>query len=362
MNKDLIPNSFSDITVDWLNSVLSSKFLTKILSFELGSPIEEGYTGEIFRIIPKYNDKSDSLPISLIIKLATKNPGINKLLTETRGYEKEIKLYPELSKINSLNLPKIYYSNINIEKSKYVLIMEDLNNRNLKLCKLEEGFDANFALKVIDFFSKFQSEFWGPEKYYKLKFMEEYNFSLYLKDLTIENFNKRKNRFIEENKTRLGPKIIELINNIDIIKLYESTNPEDKKNFTLVHGDAQLSNLFYDEKNIIMIDWQYSSLGIGLKDVIILLGISLNEKTTKDEIENLKNIYYEKLKYYGVKDYSKDNFNVDWKNCLLLSLANIISVSNEENIGDDNEKKKKYQNYLDISSRRFIHFIQFQEL
>ena len=357
---NLIPNSFSEITTDYLNEILSKELSSKILSFSEGEKIEEGYTGEINRIIPKYEKEINSLPKSLIIKLATKNEGINKLLTETKGYEKEIKLYSIFSKNTNLNLPKIYFSKISEDKSKFILIMEDLKNRNFKQIKLEEGFDINFSYKIIDFYSKLQSQFWNIEKHSELKFMEEYNFALYLKDLTIANFDNRKENFIKEKKNLLNEETIDLIRKIDIKKLYELTNPTNQTNLTLLHGDSQLSNLFYNNENIIMIDWQYSSIGIGLKDVIIMLGISLEGKYNKDDIEKLKNNYYNQLINFGIQNYSFNEFNLDWKNCLLLSFCNIISAFNEENIGDDIEKKNKYFNYLNVSSRRFINFIQNQ--
>ena len=362
MDTNTIPNSFSEITIDYLNEILSKELSSKIISFTKGEKIEEGYTGEINRIIPIYEKEINTLPKSLIIKLATKNKGINKLLTETKGYEKEIKLYSIFSKYKNLNLPKIYFSNINQDKSKFILIMEDLKNRNLKQIKLEEGFDINFSYKIIDFYSKLQSLFWNIEKHSELKFIEEYNFSLYLKDLTISNFDKRKENFIKQNTNLLNEDTINLIRKIDIKKLYELTNPINKKNLTLLHGDSQLSNLFYDNENIIMIDWQYSSIGIGLKDVIIILGISLEGEYTKDDIEKLKKNYYDKLINFGVQNYSFNEFNIDWNNCLLLSFSNIISAFNEENIGDDIQKKNKYFNYLNVSSKRFINFIQNQNL
>ena len=51
-------------------------------------------------------------------------------------------------------------------------------------------------------------------------------------------------------------------------------------------------------------------------------------------------------------------YDEDWKNSMLVTLANIASVSTEENIGDDIEKKKKYQEYLDTAERRFIKFFE----
>ncbi len=88
------PSNFSEITVEYLNKVLEPIFNSKIISFTQGSPIEPGFTGEIIRIIPEYENKSENnLPKCFIIKFQTSNKGINKFMTKIKGYEKEQKIY-----------------------------------------------------------------------------------------------------------------------------------------------------------------------------------------------------------------------------------------------------------------------------
>ena len=118
-----------------------------------------------------------------------------------------------------------------------------------------------------------------------------------------------------------------------------------------------------EEKNIMaMIDWQYINIGLGLKDVILFIGISLDENSIKKEdIIDLKNLYYNILVNKGIQ-YDKKAFEEDWKNICLISLCNIVSASAEENIGDDEEKKKKYGEHIMRSEKRFINFIQLQNL
>ena len=111
-----------------------------------------------------------------------------------------------------------------------------------------------------------------------------------------------------------------------------------------------------------MIDWQYINIGLGLKDIILFMGITFDEKSIKEnDINELKYLYYNYLEKNGI-NYDKKLFEEDWKNLCLISLCNIISASAEENIGDDEEKKKKYGEYLSISEKRFITFLKKQNL
>jgi thiamine kinase-like enzyme len=363
-----IPKNRNEITVDYLNTVLKNTLLkdNKIVSIKDGETIPPQFKSIVHRILPTYENDDDSLPKSFIIKLATDNPGIKSLLKHIQGYYKEVKFYTSLGKIPELKTPKVYYSAVSSSKSKFIIIMEDLNLRNLNVASQGESIDFNFALNVIKYFALLQSKFWnyeGNSKFKEAEWMKDTNFALYLKDLTIQMFEERKLSFIERNKSKLNEKTVQTIQTVDIKKLYDENFPKDLKHCTVVHGDPQPTNVFIDKANqsIVMVDWQYASIGYALKDVVLLLGIWLSRNTPKEEILKLKDAYYEELIKQGVKDFSREDFEHQWKNCLLLSLCNIASVSENENIGDDEEKKQKYKDYLDLSESRFINFIKNQD-
>ena len=355
------PTSFSELTNDWLSQISISHFPSKIISFSEGDKIAEGFTGEVVRIIPKYETEKEENPQTLIIKFATSNPGINQLLTNTKGYLKEIELYKVLYKYEDfLHVPKVYYSAINKENSKYIMILEDLSNRKMEKGNQVKPIDFAFSCRIVDYFAKLHSIFWDkPEVFQNLQWIKDYSFVDYLRDLTIKMFETRKENFLKRNEQRLEQKTIDIIKTMDIKELYEKTSGHRKSNVTLLHGDTQPTNLLYNEKEMAMIDWQYSSFGVGCKDLIIFLGIWINETTlTREEVKGIKDRYYNKLIENGVSDYKREIFEEDWSNLLKITLANIASVSTEENIGDDQEKKKRYQEYLDCAEKRFICFYQ----
>ena len=354
MDAKTFPITYTEVTLEWLNSVLPFK----IKSYTEGEKVSPGFTGEVIRLIPEYENPSTSNPKSFILKFATSNPGINKLLTDTRGYLKEIELYKVLSShSDKLHCPKVYYSAISSDNSKYIMIMEDLNSRQMTRGDQSKPIDLQFAFKLIELFANIHSLFWDTtEKYPSLKFINEHSFVDYLKDLTITMFTNRKDSFITRNKHRLSQKTIDYITSMDIKDLYAKTLSR-KNNISLLHGDPQPTNLMFNSNEMTMIDWQYASYGISVKDIIIFLGIWM-EESTKEDLKKIKERYYEKLLENGVKGYSKEMYDEDWKNSMFVTLANIASVSTEENIGDDIEKKKRYQEYLDTAERRYIKFFE----
>ena len=93
MSESFFPNTFSDLSLEFLNTALEKRFNSKIVSFTKGKELEAGFTGEVFRISLTFKNSNDDLPKTLIIKLQTSNPGINSFIKNIQGYEKEIKIY-----------------------------------------------------------------------------------------------------------------------------------------------------------------------------------------------------------------------------------------------------------------------------
>ena len=367
MSDFLFPKNYSEITLEYLNKVLEPKFNSKLISFKKGEEINPGFTGEVYKIIPEFGEKNENLPKSLVIKFQTENPNIRNFMAKIKGYDKEIKIYEILNSIKELNTPKIFHSEINKEGTHYLLIMEDLNEKGLFRLEKEKPFDIKSLKLFVKYFADLHSHFWGKENQGKIEWIKNYNFGEYMKEFTIQNFDKKKSYFISNNKNKLNDFLINTIKNIKISELYETINPDSENNknrITLLHGDTQQGNLLINKHKdkMAMIDWQYINIGLGLKDIVLFIGISLDEKNIKEsDIQELKDLYINCLKEKGI-NYDTKIFEEDWKNICLISLCNIISASAEENIGNDEQKRKEYGDYLIISENRFITFLLKQNL
>ena len=307
------PKNFSELTLDFLNSVLEKEFNSRIKSFTKGKELDPGFTGEVHRISLVFTEEKDKLPKSLIIKFQTSNSGINAFMTKIKGYEKEIKIYKIISNIIELNLPKVYYAQINKEGSKYLMIMEDLEERGFVKPDREKPFDVKIFKLIVEYFSKLQSNFWGEESQKNIEWIKNNNFGEYMKEFTINNFDKKKNYFLENNRKLLNKDTIDMIKNIKIEELFELINPNNirnKNNTTLLHGDPQCNNLFINKNNdlMTMIDWQYINIGLGLKDIILFIGTMLDENNIKKEdLMELKDLYFNSLIKNGIKNYERKN-------------------------------------------------------
>ena len=194
------------------------------------------------------------------------------------------------------------------------MIMEDLNERGLLRPNSEKPFNMKILKLIVEYFSKIQSNFWGPEKQKDIEWIKNNNFGEYMEEFTLNNFDNKKNFFIANNKDKLTKETIEMIRNIkieELLDLISPSNDRNKNNTTLLHGDPQCGNLFLskNEDKMVMIDWQYINIGLGLKDVILFIGIMLDENNIKKEdIMELKELYYKSLVKNGVNKYSRETF------------------------------------------------------
>ena len=186
------PKNFSELTLDFLNSVLEKEFNSRIKSFTKGKELEPGFTGKVHRISLVFTEEKDNLPKSLIIKFQTSNSGVNAFMTKIKGYEKKLKIYKIISNIIELNLPKIYYTQINEEGSKYIMVMEDLEERGSVKPDREKPYDVKIFKLIAEYFSKLQSNFWSKESQKDIEWIKNNNFGEYMKEFTTYNFDKKR--------------------------------------------------------------------------------------------------------------------------------------------------------------------------
>lgn len=359
--ESFFPLSANELSGEWISQVLLEEKVisSPIVSYTTDDQIVEGNSSTVFRLIPTYAQNNESQIKSLIVKFSSSNPGICAFLTNLRSYYKEIELYKEFNKTNAFPVSKCYYATVSEDYSKCIILLEDLANRKMSIASQKEGIPFSLLKRIIEQYSNFHSFYWNniPET---LKWINQNDFPLYLKGVTTNMFPKRKEGFIKKYEDILTPELISTINNLNIEDIYSATTREH--NVTITHGDPHGLNVLFNNDEIIIIDWQLSSIGVGIKDVVLFIGISHQENISTEEIIDLKELYYNTLGPKVHETYDKKAFEEDWRNCSLVSLSNTISVSPEQNIGDDEKIKNRYSDYLSTAQIRFIRFLKLQKL
>ncbi len=92
---------------------------------------------------------------------------------------------------------------------------------------------------------------------------------------------------------------------------------------TLIHGDAHVGNLFFDDPEVGFLDWQVAQQGQGMRDVSYFLGNSLTVETRREHGEALIRVYLAALAEAGVPPVP---FSVAWEQYRLHALYGWIAA------------------------------------
>ena len=171
-----IPSGPHEITPEWLTAALRESGSNKQAAVQsvgisaLGN--DHGITGNLVRLTLSYDQDEDNAPRSLIAKFATTDPASQEILfTITCHYEREIRFYEKVASRVRLKTPRCYYSDINIEARRYILLLEDMapvQSGDMAVgCTIEQ---AELAIREI---AGFHATWWDSPEFKKMTWMPE---------------------------------------------------------------------------------------------------------------------------------------------------------------------------------------------
>jgi hypothetical protein len=228
-------------------------------------------------------------------------------------YERENYFYNSVSRYVNIRVPQ-FYGLIKDDKLKTIgFLMENLNETgNYKLNLNLNNENINISLKIISKLAKFHSKYWNKDiktVYPELKTHNDMMFKPVWKNFIDENWEL----FVNNWKNILSIRQLEIAlnikNNFQNIQDNLSNN-----NLTIIHGDVKSPNIFYDitkKFNPVFLDWQYIAIGKGIQDIVFLLIESFDVDKIKLNYPIFKNYYYQKIIYYGINNYSYEEYEKD---------------------------------------------------
>jgi HAD superfamily hydrolase (TIGR01509 family) len=241
---------------------------------------------------------------------------LNKTAHTLELYNRENYFYESISPYVNVNIP-YFYGLVRDDQYKIIgIILENLNKENFYLNMDLNKENINTALSVIDNMAKLHASFWNkdlPSKFFQLKKNNDPSFNPKWYNFVNERIDKficKWDKILSESDKKLFKELA--INYINI------QNNVSEEPLTLVHGDIKSPNIFYNKiDNIItpyFIDWQYITYGKGVQDLVFFMIESFTKENLAQYYTLFKEFYYIKLKEYGISTYSKEQYNIDFKN------------------------------------------------
>jgi HAD superfamily hydrolase (TIGR01509 family) len=303
--------TYNNLTPENINKYIINSLNLKIQKVEIDeTKLKGGFISDILAV--KIYLQNDVL--NCVLKLENQNETKLSLMAKNLGlYERENYFYNSVSRYVNIRVPQ-FYGLIKDDKLKTIgFLMENLNETgNYKLNLNLNNENINISLKIISKLAKFHSKYWNKDiktVYPELKTHNDMMFKPVWKNFIDENWEL----FVNNWKNILSIRQLEIAlnikNNFQNIQDNLSNN-----NLTIIHGDVKSPNIFYDitkKFNPVFLDWQYIAIGKGIQDIVFLLIESFDVDKIKLNYPIFKNYYYQKIIYYGINNYSYEEYEKD---------------------------------------------------
>ncbi len=259
----------------------------------------EGMASLLWRFALTYDATVETevgAPKSVIVKLATDDPHRLFIMQTAKFYAREVRFYNDLAADAPVRVPRCWHAAIDPETSLFVLVLEDVGPLRhvdqLVGCGFE---DALTALRTL---ARFHARWWGrdlsdlgttfipmndPFNQFVVPVLHQQNWPA-ARDARPELWPENVSTFLDGFEAKV-PAILDGLMGPD----------------TLIHNDYRVDNLLWDGDDIVVLDFQMSSVASGLLDFAYFVGQSIPKDVRSARFDELLDTYIDELAANGVK-------------------------------------------------------------
>jgi hypothetical protein len=327
-----IPDSFADITPEWLTGALRASGVLKEAAVAsckqetVGEGV--GFMGQLSRCLLTYDRPEAGAPASLIAKLPTPMPENRAIADLFNFYEVETGFYGNLASKTPVRTPACYFGAFAPEGKRFVLLMEEMQP---SVADQVHGCNRAQTEEAVQGLVKLHSSWWQKPELVSLTWLPWNNDPVragaaqasYQMAWTVfaQVAGERVPQEILELGERFGPRVVALVD-----KLAESP-------WTLVHGDYRLDNLFFTADNdLSVVDWQIISRGPGAFDLAYFMTGSVSPADRRAWEKDSLHQYYAALQSSGVENYSFDQLFEDYRRSVLFCFLYAVIIIGQMDI------------------------------
>ena len=296
------PKSASDITVDWLRSVLlwerpGCEPVSAEVEPDFGGP---SLLGKIARVRLSYAAQGCGPP-SIIVKF------------QVQSSDWEAQIYRLLSEAKVLSVPRLFGA---FEHG--TLAIEDLSparsGSQVKGCTLQQARD------VLSILAEIHGRFWGDPRVPSIQ-PERFASAINV------NMEQCWDPFKERYREMLGDVTADfewMWRNSETVSAHRLSEPT-----TLFHGDVHAENLLFNKdrkSGPVLIDWQLAGRGLASNDISFFLVKSLTVEQRRADEERLLQGYFEMLPKRVRTGYAFDRLILDYRACVTRSMMSAVML------------------------------------
>mgnify|MGYP001469689350 FL=1 len=326
MNTKDFPSTIEDVTADWLTGVLQgSGFdgaqITDLQVEVIGEGV--GIMGLLYRVKLLYSESSaKEVPQSVVIKVPSPHEQTRHIARAFMFYGKEIGFYRDAAKDTPLETPRCYAAHHDPESDDFVLVLEDLDG--MEVISQLDGCPIDKAEIAIEALARHHAAFWESERFSEDLAWLPFGWDVPFPQAIAQGFSQAWPTCMEmfpngvsERIKKVGEKFPTVTS--EMMELADSP-------VTLAHGDFRLDNLFFQNEDLKVIDWQICIKTVGGYDVGYFLSQSLTIEDRRNHERDLLDKYRKTLSEIGL-DYPQDRLMEDYRRSVLFCLAYPVQAS-----------------------------------
>ena len=284
--------------------------------------IGTGQMAASYRLDITYAAAVDGAPTSVVAKVASIDEASRQMAVATAAYRREVLFYQQLSAQVETRTPKCFYADIAEDNVSFIALLEDLGPART-LDQLG-GCNADEAALAICQAAALHGSSWH----------REYLQAEWLPVESVWNMlGAAVPQVTEPWLERFGEMLdIEHVSTVRRLTTEVGAWLETLHNHrTLWHGDFRLDNLLFDAREgavpVAVVDWQSVAAAPGIIDVSYFLGNSMVEAERVKHERDLVTEYHDRLRSYGVENYTFEECWREYQAHALFGLVLTIPVS-----------------------------------
>jgi hypothetical protein len=316
-----VARTIDELTPDWLTSTLrDAGRLTQGRVVEVDAqPIGTGQMSRVLRLTPTYEDTSEGGPSSLIVKLASEDPGARAAGNAMGFYEAEVRFYRDIAARVNAATPECHAATIDLVDGTFTLLLAD--RMDLRVGDMVAGGTPDEADLVLAELTKLQAPTWNDPTLSASEWLSPIRWRAFS-----ETFPSALQPFLD----RFGNALTD-----DEIAVCERIMPQAVSwldawaaPIVVQHGDYRLDNMLFDDlsPSVTVFDWQTARVGPPLVDAGFYLGGCLAIEDRRKHENDLLRDYHQRLSAAGVDGYSWDDCRRDYARYAAYGLLGFVGT------------------------------------
>lgn len=340
-----------DITPTWLNSVLKeagvlcNSSVIKLTKQNIAD--EKAWLSNVIRLEPKYDTLCKDAPESFVLKMLASSK-FRESSYELEAYRREINFYKNFAQNLPIRLPKLFYSQN--DSSCNLMLMEDLSY--LSPADQVIGMKYEQVLTALESLAKVHASYWDNQILAGLDWLPlTNNIDEDFAD-NWESFVELCGHFIDPVGLNIGEK---LIPHMTWLKKEINSRPK-----TLTHDDMKADNLLFGDAGtdeaVVILDWQFAIQSMAAIDVARLIGGSQTPTQRSGKQFKALRFWYDSLLGQGVRNYSWDEAQRDFK----LGALTCLTFPVHFHKGIVRAEGRALEYIISLYSRLFSHVVEIE--